>query len=501
MWRLLVGSMACCFYAIQERDSMQEEEEEAPRIQLDECGVGDMDLDMLFKLINLSDLPQPRASDDLVYVHMQGPAPKVYHERGNFIHLCSHPIDTFCGIPHGCRSLSRVKMMICQALVECGLQLAIPCLDPGCESLMLGLAKIPAKIFLAALPGRITTALEDGRETARGCLGATSRENRRDGFVWDTVFWPPLRTLCKERNATVQPSHFRMFAKGFRRQNSRMRHVYSKAFERLICFGEGRAAAAVLIEVIETDLFDWSKIIAAELLPRAVGPNEDPEALGAILLLLNDSSVLCKLASLHSLLSLSPRPFPDEVTEAAKKHLRHEDEGIRLAALLVLEHIHGMEFFPEKLGRCLRDPVSNVVQSAVQLLAVLLERGKGTEQALAALPPLLTHGDWAVRQAAVSALGQVQDPEASIEALELLRARPVFGPVRPAMRTVTLWQDKVPEREKWSNCIWSIAFKPDGTQIIVAAGNRVLVYDATDGDLVHSLKGHKEPCVATAPLT
>jgi len=66
------------------------------------------------------------------------------------------------------------------------------------------------------------------------------------------------------------------------------------------------------------------------------------------------------------------------------------------------------------------------------------------------------------------------------------------------MRTVTLWQDKVPEREKYSNCIWSIAFKPDGLQIIVAAGNRVLVYDATDGDLVHSLKGHKDSvfCVA-----
>jgi len=66
------------------------------------------------------------------------------------------------------------------------------------------------------------------------------------------------------------------------------------------------------------------------------------------------------------------------------------------------------------------------------------------------------------------------------------------------MRTVTLWQDKVPEREKYSNCIWSIAFKPDGSQIIVAAGNRVLVYDATDGDLVHSLKGHKDSvfCVA-----
>ncbi|CAE7862575.1 ift122, partial [Symbiodinium microadriaticum] len=224
----------------------------------------------------------------------------------------------------------------------------------------------------------------------------------------------------------VKLSNFRIIANGFRRQNSRIRHVYSQAFERLICFGEGRAAAAVLIEVIQQDLFDWSRIIAAELLPRAVGPKEDSDALLAILLLLNDSSVMCKLASLHSLLAFTPRPFPDEVTEAAERHLRHEDEGIRLAALLVLEHIHGIEFFPEKLGRCLRDPVSNVVQSAVQLLAVLLERGKGTEQALAALPPLLTHGDWAVRQAAVSALGQVQDLGASIEASELLRARPVW---------------------------------------------------------------------------
>jgi intraflagellar transport protein 122 len=66
------------------------------------------------------------------------------------------------------------------------------------------------------------------------------------------------------------------------------------------------------------------------------------------------------------------------------------------------------------------------------------------------------------------------------------------------MRTVVLWQDKVPEREKYSNCVWGIAYKPDGTQIIVAVGNRVLVYDATDGDLVHSLKGHKDSvfCVA-----
>jgi len=66
------------------------------------------------------------------------------------------------------------------------------------------------------------------------------------------------------------------------------------------------------------------------------------------------------------------------------------------------------------------------------------------------------------------------------------------------MRTVTLWQDRVPEREPFTNVIWSVAFKPDGSQIVVASGNRVLVYDATDGDLIHSLKGHKDAvfCVA-----
>lgn len=29
----------------------------------------------------------------------------------------------------------------------------------------------------------------------------------------------------------------------------------------------------------------------------------------------------------------------------------------------------------------------------------------------------------------------------------------------------------------------------DGSQVVVAVGNRVLVYDAKDGDLLHSLKG------------
>ena len=54
------------------------------------------------------------------------------------------------------------------------------------------------------------------------------------------------------------------------------------------------------------------------------------------------------------------------------------------------------------------------------------------------------------------------------------------------------WTDTVPARDGKKSTIWDIAFKPDGSQLLVAAGNRVLVYDAVDGDLIKTLKGHKD---------
>ena len=54
------------------------------------------------------------------------------------------------------------------------------------------------------------------------------------------------------------------------------------------------------------------------------------------------------------------------------------------------------------------------------------------------------------------------------------------------------WSDRVPERDGIKSVVYSIAYRPDGAQVVVAVGNRVLVYDANDGDLVHSLKGHKD---------
>ncbi|EER08105.1 WD-repeat protein, putative [Perkinsus marinus ATCC 50983] len=60
------------------------------------------------------------------------------------------------------------------------------------------------------------------------------------------------------------------------------------------------------------------------------------------------------------------------------------------------------------------------------------------------------------------------------------------------MRPHAIWRDQIPNREKYGNVVWSIAYRPDGQQLVVAVGNRVLLYDANDGDLVHSLKGHRD---------
>ena len=69
-----------------------------------------------------------------------------------------------------------------------------------------------------------------------------------------------------------------------------------------------------------------------------------------------------------------------------------------------------------------------------------------------------------------------------------------------AMRTTIAWSDKVPERDGIKSCVYDLAFNPAGTQLVAAVGSRVLVYDAIEGELLHSLKGHKKTlyCVAYA---
>uniref|UniRef100_A0A914HDV0 Intraflagellar transport protein 122 homolog n=1 Tax=Globodera rostochiensis TaxID=31243 RepID=A0A914HDV0_GLORO len=64
------------------------------------------------------------------------------------------------------------------------------------------------------------------------------------------------------------------------------------------------------------------------------------------------------------------------------------------------------------------------------------------------------------------------------------------------MFTKLEWSDKhsfedQAEAEAGS-CIYSLAFKPDGTQLLVAIGTRIIVYDPNDGTVIIALKGHKE---------
>lgn len=68
------------------------------------------------------------------------------------------------------------------------------------------------------------------------------------------------------------------------------------------------------------------------------------------------------------------------------------------------------------------------------------------------------------------------------------------------MRTVVAWQETPPEKDGVRSVCYDLAFKPDGSQLVAGVGNRVLVYDAADGDLLHALKGHKDSvyCVAYA---
>ncbi|CAG9855625.1 unnamed protein product [Phyllotreta striolata] len=60
------------------------------------------------------------------------------------------------------------------------------------------------------------------------------------------------------------------------------------------------------------------------------------------------------------------------------------------------------------------------------------------------------------------------------------------------MRYIPKWVDKIQDSEKCGQSIYDLCFNPDGSQLIVAGGNHVLVYDTTNGSLVQLLKGHKD---------
>ena len=60
------------------------------------------------------------------------------------------------------------------------------------------------------------------------------------------------------------------------------------------------------------------------------------------------------------------------------------------------------------------------------------------------------------------------------------------------MTAVTQWTDQIPMKDGVQNPVNGIAVSPDGSRVICAAGNRVLLYNAENGNLIESLRGHKD---------
>ncbi|XP_065214169.1 intraflagellar transport protein 122 homolog [Planococcus citri] len=60
------------------------------------------------------------------------------------------------------------------------------------------------------------------------------------------------------------------------------------------------------------------------------------------------------------------------------------------------------------------------------------------------------------------------------------------------MRTIPTWVEKVHNSSKVEQCIYDLCFHPDGSQLIVAAGQILLVYSCANGSVIQTLKGHKD---------
>lgn len=51
------------------------------------------------------------------------------------------------------------------------------------------------------------------------------------------------------------------------------------------------------------------------------------------------------------------------------------------------------------------------------------------------------------------------------------------------MRTQLVWTDKVPDHEGKKQVVWDLCFRPDGSLLVVAVGQRLVIYDAEDGEM------------------
>ncbi|KAI8925767.1 hypothetical protein BC831DRAFT_459392 [Entophlyctis helioformis] len=68
------------------------------------------------------------------------------------------------------------------------------------------------------------------------------------------------------------------------------------------------------------------------------------------------------------------------------------------------------------------------------------------------------------------------------------------------MRPFLVWTDKVQDAVGTPQPIYDLVYSLDGAHLIAGAGAEVLVYDATDGELLKALKAHKDTVTSLCPL-
>jgi intraflagellar transport protein 122 len=49
-----------------------------------------------------------------------------------------------------------------------------------------------------------------------------------------------------------------------------------------------------------------------------------------------------------------------------------------------------------------------------------------------------------------------------------------------------------PPEVAFTNTVWAVAYRPDGKQVLVAAGDRIFIYNALNGEVIDSKKAHKD---------
>lgn len=49
-----------------------------------------------------------------------------------------------------------------------------------------------------------------------------------------------------------------------------------------------------------------------------------------------------------------------------------------------------------------------------------------------------------------------------------------------------------PPESGYTNTVWAVAYRPDGKQVLVAVGDRVMIYDASSGEMIDSKRAHRD---------